>query len=341
MLNTYIFLSKSLKIIKNAAKFCKIVQNIENMRKYFSVIFNSMNAEKGFKYKGVDKEVATHFVIEKEIENLPVIIECFGITFEDKNYEIYRENQNRYVIEYVVSGEGTVEINDKVFNVKGGDVYILEANTVQHYYSNKSNPFKKYWVNFKSDLFGNLLSLLNLNGIYHFPNVHIEELFQSLFSLEQMSSFSGDISFSAMNIIFQILLTIKENLTKTDSNVPEIIKQAKLLIDESLQTSLNVNEICDKLYISKSSLITNFKKYYGITPNAYKSQKKIQVARMYLKNSNMSINSISQYLGFGDTYTFSHWFKKEKGLSPLAYRKKYRNLNKNKEEIKDEQNNSN
>lgn len=296
------------------------------MRGYFSEIFNSMNAEKGFKYKGVDKEIATHFVIEKNKQDLPIIIECFGITNEDKNYEIYRDHQDRYVIEYVISGEGVVESDNRIFNVKAGDVYILEANTKQHYYADKKNPFKKYWVNFKSDSFGNLLSLFKLNNIIHFPNTNIEELFLSLFSLEQISGFAADISFSAMNIIFQMLMVIKENLTASDKNVPEIIKKARILLDESLDDKLTINDICKTLYISKPSLIENFKKYYGMTPNSYKSKKKIKLACMYLKNSNLNINAVSSSLGYNDTYTFSHWFKKEKGISPLNYRKKYRNI---------------
>ena len=63
-----------------------------------------------------------------------------------------------------------------------------------------------------------------------------------------------------------------------------------------------------------------------MTPNSYKSKKKIKLACMYLKNSNLSINAVSSSLGYNDTYTFSHWFKKEKGISPLNYRKKYRNI---------------
>lgn len=293
------------------------------MRTYFTQIFESMNEEKGFKYKGVEKEIAAHFVVEKDSINLPVTVECFGITFEDKNYEIFRNNQDRFVIEYVLSGEGTVKIDGKEFNVEGGDVYILEANTNQHYFSNKHNPFKKYWINFKSPIFDRLLSLFDLKGIYHFPSCNIEELFLSLFSLEQISSFSKDISFSATNIIFQMLLTIKENMTSMDKNVPENIKEAKRLIDDSLQTKLTINEICEKVYISKPSLISNFKKYYGVTPNVYKSKKKLKIACMYLKSSNLSMNSIAFNLGFIDAYTFSHWFKKEKGISPLTYRNKH------------------
>ena len=177
---------------------------------------------------------------------------------------------------------------------------------------------------FKSDIFPKMLEMLGLKGIYYFPNSNLDDLFTQIFGLEQISSFSSDISYSALNIIFQMLTTINENLIEINKNVPEIIKKAKIMIDESLQNKLTINDICQKLYISKPSLIANFKKYYGVTPNTYKSKKKIQLACMYLKNSNLNMDEISSNLGFSDTYTFSHWFKREKEISPLAYRKKHR-----------------
>ena len=123
------------------------------MKKYISNILNNMTKEVGLSFKGVENEIATHFIDDEKSNDYPITIECFGITFEDKKYEIFRDHQSRFVIEYVIDGKGRVEIEGKTFNVEKGDAYILEANTKQHYYSNKNEPFRKYWVNFKSDLF--------------------------------------------------------------------------------------------------------------------------------------------------------------------------------------------
>lgn len=291
------------------------------MKKYLSSVIEKMNKETGLSFSGVENEIASHFIDDENSDNYPVIIECFGITFEDKYYEINRTNQPRYVLEYVLDGKGKVEIEDKTFEVKKGDVYILEANTKQHYFANKNNPFRKYWVNFRSNIFDNLLSSLSLKGIYYFENVNIEELFLKLFTLEKVSSFSNDIAFDAMKILFEMLLKIRQSqLNKKRIDIPKYIEDAKRLIDNNLEEELSINDICSKLFISKPTLIVNFKKYYGDTPHQYRTKRKSQLACIMLKSSNLDISSIANNLGFNDSFAFSHWFKKINGVSPNKYR---------------------
>ena len=60
-----------------------------------------------------------------------------GISEADPSYEIKRTNSDTYSIEYVYSGEGTIQENDSIFNVSEGDFFILHPNKYHHYYSNK------------------------------------------------------------------------------------------------------------------------------------------------------------------------------------------------------------
>lgn len=291
------------------------------MKKYITNTIDAMTNEIGLSFMGVENEIASHFIDDENSHLYPIIVECFGITFEDKRYEITRENQPRFVIEYVLNGKGKVEINDKSFDVNKGDVYILEANTKQHYYSNKNEPFRKYWINFRSNIFSNLLEMLNLKGIYHFKEVNIEDLFIKLFSLEKISNFSNDISYQAINILFEMLTRIKASITNNEhAYIPQYLKEAKSIIDNNLENEISINDICSKLYISKPTLIINFKKYYGDTPHQYKTKKKSQLACIMLSSSNLDINTIANNLGFQDSFTFSHWFKKIHSVSPTKFR---------------------
>lgn len=291
------------------------------MEKYVSEVLKHMDRESGLNYKGVDNEIASHFISDESSEIYPLIIECFGITFEDKRYEIYREEQNRFVIEYVVSGKGKIEINDSSFEVKAGDCYILEPHTKQHYYANKQDPFKKYWINFRSNEVMEFLKILKLNGIYYFPNTNVEDLFSNLFGLENVSSFSNDISFKVFQIICEMLIRIKSRYFKKDElHIPSYLKQAKKIIDDNLVNKISIEEICKKVYVSKPTLIENFKKCFGETPNQYRTKRKLQLASIMLMSSNLDMNGIANNLGFADTFSFSHWFKNNVGISPSRYR---------------------
>lgn len=49
----------------------------------------------------------------------------------------------------------------------------------------------------------------------------------------------------------------------------------------------------------------------------------INEAKVYLNSSKMPISDISIILGFSDPYSFSHFFKKNLGLSPSQYRQQF------------------
>ena len=54
------------------------------------------------------------------------------------------------------------------------------------------------------------------------------------------------------------------------------------------------------------------------------SQKKMDYARYYILNSNMSVADIAQNSGFVNVNVFSVFFKRNAGVSPLYFRKNSR-----------------
>lgn len=104
---------------------------------------------------------------------------------------------------------------------------------------------------------------------------------------------------------------------KEDDNAEKI----KEIIDNHIGENIKILDICDKLKMCKSSIINIFKNKYHITPNQYKFNKKMDIAKNMLLNENISIKQISISLGFIDQYHFSNSFKKHYKMYPSEYRK--------------------
>lgn len=291
------------------------------MQKYIKEIINAINSEQGVAYLGEGNEAATHFVFDENDDSL-IHIRCYGISFPDKNYDIKRSNKsNIYILEYVLEGKGYLEIDGKKFEINAGDTYLVEEKKEHHYYSDKKDPFKKYWVNFSSPTFHQLLESLKINGIYHFPNTDIAEEFNELFLLEQTSLISSAISFQALKIISSMLFKMYASIHEQRNEVPLEMVKAKSLIDENIKGDVSLEALCEQLYTSKTTLINNFKKYYGVTPKQYRIKQKLNLACIYLRETNMSLKEIASELSFSDAYSFSHFFIKCMGVSPNQYRK--------------------
>ena len=74
------------------------------------------------------------------------------------------------------------------------------------------------------------------------------------------------------------------------------------------------------VHLSRSRAIHLFKETYGVTPYHYYLTQKGELACTLLKCTTLSIQEISEQLGFSDYHHFSGFFRKWYGVSPSGYR---------------------
>lgn len=296
------------------------------MKKYKRELLNFIKESKEIKLSGVTQEVVARFETGKRThestDEKPIVIQCFGITNPDPNYCVERNRSNNYVLEYVNSGKGYIEIADKKFIVNGGDAYLLYPDTKQKYYSDRSHPFQKYWVNFVGSDIENILEALKIKDVYHFPKCNLMSYFIQLYSLEESDVNSLDFAYYAFSTIISMFVKMKKSFV-SDKKEDDIAEKIKTIIDNQVSENIKVLDICDELKMSKASIINIFKSKYGITPNQYKINQKMDIAKNMLLNEKISIKQISISLGFNDQYHFSNSFKKHFQMYPSEYRKAY------------------
>ena len=283
------------------------------MKKYKRELLNAIKECKEIDVSGLSKEVSARFEsgvrTHVSTDEKPIIIQCFGITNSDPNYCVIRRRSHNYVLEYVRSGKGYIEINDEKFVVNAGDAYLLYPETIQ-----------KYWVNFVGSDIDRVLDALKIKDISHFPKCNLMSYFIQLYSLEESYMNSLDFSYYAYSTIISMLVEMKKSIVanKKGSDIADRIKE---IIDNHISENIKVLDICDELKMCKSSIINIFKNKYLITPNQYKNIKKMDVAKSMLLNENISIKQISISLGFIDQYHFSNSFKKQFQMYPSEFRK--------------------
>ncbi len=71
------------------------------------------------------------------------------------------------------------------------------------------------------------------------------------------------------------------------------------------------------------------KKTFGITPNMLLTKYRLEEATKYLLLTSDQISKIATRVGYQNVYYFSMAFKKNYGMSPSQYRKKYISLKPN------------
>ena len=269
-------------------------------------------------FTGLENEVLTY--IYHSTKKVPLSIESFGITYPNPNFHIRRANATYFILEYIMSGTGYQVVDGRVHTLKANDVYLLEPGSSHEYYADKSDPFKKIWINFKSDVFFNIFNEYDLRQTYVFHNTDILQEMSSIIELEKVSVYNDQIYKAASRYLFEIFMKLSE---KTESKIKgsTVAQQILAELDKAIDSSVSIDDICNTLFISRSKMIREFKKHYHQTPHAYLLGRKIGFAKMLLQNTTHSIKSISNHLGFADEHYFASVFKSKTGMTPSEYRK--------------------
>lgn len=86
--------------------------------------------------------------------------------------------------------------------------------------------------------------------------------------------------------------------------------------------NLDVSEVANVAFISKSSLQRAFNNYLGISPKAYLIKLRIGKAVEMLMESDKSVKEVAFLCGFSDEKFFSRTFSKKYGYPPSAIKKR-------------------
>lgn len=107
--------------------------------------------------------------------------------------------------------------------------------------------------------------------------------------------------------------------TKYDKRYTSIAPGIRLL-EENALIPYTVEELAEICGISSGCFRRLFKEYSGKSPVNYRTDLKVNMAKNLLESGNMSLNAISESLGFESTSYFCRVFKKKTGFTPGQYR---------------------
>jgi two-component system response regulator YesN len=116
-------------------------------------------------------------------------------------------------------------------------------------------------------------------------------------------------------------------LNRNDGDASSIVQQIKLYIQDHICEELTRSTIAAKVYLNPSYLSRLFKKETGTGLVEYILQCRMELARQLLIDTNMTVSSIAEQVGYTHFSHFSKMFRQLYGIAPVEYRKKYQKMN--------------
>ncbi|CAG7628695.1 helix-turn-helix domain-containing protein [Paenibacillus allorhizosphaerae] len=112
------------------------------------------------------------------------------------------------------------------------------------------------------------------------------------------------------------------------SSIPQVSGHLPILLN--IQQYLNHHSDCDvtldalssMFHISKYYLARLFRSAFGMSPIQYHQTVRLEKAKQLIQFTDMTMQSISERLGFANIHVFSRAFKNKEGVAPSHFRRK-------------------
>lgn len=233
---------------------------------------------------------------------------------------------HEYQVLYVVRGAGVFE--SKTSGIKplpAGTVVWVAPGMWHRYKPVPEKGWDTYWVGFNGEQADRLFRQGYFNPPQQVLQIGHHERLVSLFMeiidaiRDEPSGYQQEAAGAVMHMMGFIYSKWKEKGFE-NSEIQQIVRQAKILFIENLESGLKPEDVAIELGIGYSRFRKLFKEYTGMAPGQYQINLRIQKAKELLMRPSLSIKEVAYTLGFESNHYFTRLFKEKTGMNPKSYR---------------------
>ncbi|HZH62669.1 MAG TPA: AraC family transcriptional regulator [Metabacillus sp.] len=250
---------------------------------------------------------------------------------------------NEVEIMYVISGQCVVEAEQDMIQMKKGDIILLDANVPHRLLVQKGSPCRMLNIEFtfipKKGSFPSIKELtehsVNLDRFLRLKQPYVvvkdpNEIYHSLKNLVLELDNRGSTQEPMMYLLFsQLLIQLARMIVEKAENdcsdqhqqVNIYVKKAVNYLHQNYDRDIQVKDVALTVSLHPGYLHRIFKQQMNCTIMDYLTKLRIQKAKMLLKETEIPVIEISQYIGVNSRQYFSMLFKKYTGQTPNGYRK--------------------
>ena len=254
---------------------------------------------------------------------------------------------NEFELFLVLRGEGVAKIKSHTYDIKEGDIYLINSGEVHSYARNPANDIldskkdtaplflfaqisnhclREYFPQIRTTVFNscNLRDYLSEDEVKEVTNLLVSSakayfLEENLYPLKVLGNISKVIMRCYQKVPYEIISEAqKNNLKQKNLRIERIISY----IDANFETQIRLQDLAEQENLSPTHFSHLFTSLFGVTFQDYVNIKRMEQCIRLMPNKEKTLLEISYESGFSDPKYMNRMFIKHFGYTPKEYRRR-------------------
>jgi len=230
-------------------------------------------------------------------------------------YHFCRGNTSRRKtrIGIILKGSGVYIYLNKKLNVSAGDVVFIPENIYCYSEWHGDPEIEVVYIS----------CFLHYDGLCYEPQtVQCDDsVKENILTISNLLEKDYLAHLEAYSLFYKVLQSILPQMVQSNIAFDKTLQTAIEYITDNWDHTFPIADVAKTCCVSESTLYHLFQKELGQTPVRFLNSIRINVAIEYLENSNYSISTICEKVGFNSENHFRKVFSELTGVTPLKYKK--------------------
>lgn len=279
---------------------------------------------------GIVKYIFSHCneAVESASQNRKFAFNYSDVQNPDLNIHIHDTCEVLFCIE----GGGKFLINDTVYTVEDGDVFVINQFEAHKITSNPEKRFRRYIMQVHPEfLYSNSTDKTNLSQCFYtrgnnisnkitLSDAEMKKITNHIDNMRNKSEYGDDVlkNMAAIDILVSLNSAFSSGACEEKASGSGTIKTAIDYINKNFNNPISLEDIAKNSYVSVNQLCRLFNKYCGTTVAKYITSRRITEAKKLLATGK-NVADTAILCGFEDYANFIRVFKKHVGTTPGKY----------------------
>jgi AraC-like DNA-binding protein len=241
-----------------------------------------------------------------------------------------------YLLHIVLSGKGKLKINNTIYSLGKGDLFLIKPTDYVYYEADEHDPWEYRWIKFNGSSVALLLENAGLIDRHVFKTqdeAHLKSIERSMIDIYESMGDESAPYLKATGLFYVFFSEFLAQFNEQKAKSPDKMSFIKIVdyINQNFTKSMPMDEITRATNYNRSHIYKLFIKNFNCSPSEYIENLRMNLACEMLHETIYQIKEIGGLVGYNSYLSFVKIFKKHFALTPTEYRDKEWNEKKNQE----------